>query len=367
MKKFIYTILTIALVASCAPKDGYVVEGKIKGLEKGELYVKTLSGRDVTTIDTVQIEDGEFEFEGKVDEPQIHLLFINGKPSPIVFFIENSAIKIKADIDSLEEATIKGSKANIPWAKFNSEMPLKRESQTLKEEFLKAKESNNIAKMNELRDQYNEMVEKQNNYFKSFVLANTNNYVGAYLAVSYMRQLELADIKSLLTKLQAGEAKNSEYVKVIENAVKELEAFEASEALTKVGNQAPDFTFTNLKGESKTLTSFKGKVVLIDFWASWCTPCRAESPNVVAIYKKHSKNNFDIVSISLDREEQAWKDAIQKDGLIWDNHFWDKEGKIANIYGVKTIPHTLLIGKDGTILYKDLRGEELAAAIKSLL
>lgn len=367
MKKFVFGILITAIIASCSPKDGYVVKGKIKGLEKGELYVKSLAGREVTTLDTVQIEDGEFEFEGKVNEPQIHLLFINGKPSPIVFFIENSAIRIKADIDSLEEATVKGSKVNIPWAKFNSEMPLKKESQTLKEDFLKAKESNNLAQMNELRDQYNDMIEKQNEYFKTFVLANTNNYVGAYLAVTYMRQLELPDIKNLLSKLHAGEAKNSEYVKEIENAVKELEAFEASDALTKVGKEAPDFTFTNIKGESKSLTSLRGKVVLIDFWASWCTPCRAESPNVVAIYKKYNNKKFDIISISLDRDEQPWKDAIQKDGLIWDNHFWDKEGKIANIYGVKTIPHTLLVGKDGTILYKDLRGDELAVAVKSLL
>ncbi len=246
-------------------------------------------------------------------------------------------------------------------------MPLEAEANLLKENFLKAQQANDINKMNQLRDEYTPIVEQQKKYFEKFIWDNTNNVVGAYFAQIYAPSIELDKLKELVAKLKSGAAANSKYVLAIEESLKAIEASKLAVELTKEGKTAPDFTFINLKGESVSLQSLRGKVVLIDFWASWCRPCRAENPNVVAVYKKYNKNNFEIVSISLDKDEVAWKEAIKADGLNWNSHHWDKEGVIANQYGVQSIPHTLLLGKDGTILYKDLRGGELELKLKPLL
>ncbi len=367
MKKIIFALLSIIILASCTTKNGFKIKGEIEGIKEGTIYLKLIGKGSLTVIDTAKIKDGEFMFEGVVKEPQLYLLFVDGKPAPIAFFLDNSSVKIKANSDSLPKAIIKGLKVNEPWHKFHSNMPFEAESNKLKEDFLKAQGANDMNKMTQLRDEYTQIVDKQKAYFEKFIWDNTDNVVGAYLSVSYAPSLELEKLKELVAKLKAGKASNSMYVKDIEVILKSMQDFAQAEVSTQIGKAAPDFTFTNLKGESKSLKSFKGKVILIDFWASWCRPCRAENPNVVALYKKYRTKNFDILSISLDKEEGAWKGAIQADGLIWENHHWDMAGVIANQYGVKNIPHTILIGKDGTILYKDIRGDELEAKLKPLL
>jgi peroxiredoxin len=140
-------------------------------------------------------------------------------------------------------------------------------------------------------------------------------------------------------------------------------------ALTAVGQPAPDFTQAQADGTPFSLSSLKGKLVLVDFWASWCGPCRRENPNVVAVYNKYHDKGFDILGVSLDSDRDAWLKAIEDDGLTW-NHvsdlaYWDNA--VAKQYGVRSIPHTVLVGPDGVILAKNLRGEALEAKIAEIL
>ena len=366
MKKASFLLFLITLVA-CSPKNEFEINGEVEGIKEGTAYLKLYTNKSLTEIDTAKIVDGEFEFEGTTTEPQLYLIFIEGKQAPISFFLDNSKVRIKANADSLHKSKITGLKVNKPYDAYQKNMPLEAEANLLKENFLKAQQANDINKMNQLRDEYTPIVEQQKKYFEKFIWDNTNNVVGAYFAQIYAPSIELDKLKELVAKLKSGAAANSKYVLAIEESLKAIEASKLAVELTKEGKTAPDFTFINLKGESVSLQSLRGKVVLIDFWASWCRPCRAENPNVVAVYKKYNKNNFEIVSISLDKDEVAWKEAIKADGLNWNSHHWDKEGVIANQYGVQSIPHTLLLGKDGTILYKDLRGGELELKLKPLL
>lgn len=133
---------------------------------------------------------------------------------------------------------------------------------------------------------------------------------------------------------------------------------------------APDFTLTTPDGKALTLSSLQGKVVLIDFWASWCGPCRKENPNLVKLYEKYKNKGFTILSVSLDDKETAWKTAIEQDGLVWPNHVSDLKGwqsPMTQVYGFDAIPHTVLVSKDGKILGVGLRGELLEQKIKSIL
>ena len=143
----------------------------------------------------------------------------------------------------------------------------------------------------------------------------------------------------------------------------------------KVGELAPDFEINSHKGKKIKLSKFKGKVVLVDFWASWCRPCRAENPNVVEAYNKYRKSKFknakgfEVISISLDREEAKWKEAIKKDGLVWSSHGWDKTSEIARKYRVSSIPAGFLIDGEGKIVASghQLRGLGLHLEIDKLL
>jgi thiol-disulfide isomerase/thioredoxin len=138
---------------------------------------------------------------------------------------------------------------------------------------------------------------------------------------------------------------------------------------TSIGSFAPELAFENPEGKILKLSDLKGKVVLLDFWASWCRPCRMENPNVVNMYKKYNSKGFEVFSVSLDRDKASWMRGIQEDGLIWPNHvsdlgYWNSKG--AKIYGVSSIPATFLINKEGKIVAKNLRGAALENALKEL-
>ena len=152
--------------------------------------------------------------------------------------------------------------------------------------------------------------------------------------------------------------------------VKERYAVETSPATaTSVGSIAPDLAFPDPDGNIRKLSDLRGKVVLLDFWASWCRPCRGENPHVVAMYHKYHDKGFEVYSVSLDRDKESWKRAIAADGLVWPNHvsdlkYWSSEA--AHIYGVSSIPSTYLLDQNGRIIAKNLRGEALSNALKQL-
>ena len=167
-------------------------------------------------------------------------------------------------------------------------------------------------------------------------------------------------MKSSLEKVKSSSAdipNKEEFVKHIESKL----------VLTK-GNVAPDFTLPTPEGETISLSSLRGKYVLIDFWASWCGPCRAENPNVVKVYQKYKKDGFEILGVSLDKDKERWLSAIEKDGLVWkhgsDLKFWQSD--VAQLYGVTGIPFTVLVDKNGIIIEKNLRGAALEEKLKTI-
>src|SRR5260221_8602754 len=215
-----------------------------------------------------------------------------------------------------------------------------------------------------MQAKHKEIASAQKAVLKMFIIANPDSYI-SLLALSSVGgpSPDPAELESLYDSLSP-RLKDMETAKVLKNSINALK-------INAVGAMAPDFTQTDVNGTPVKLSSFRGKYVLIDFWASWCGPCRQENPNVVKAYKKYKDKNFTIIGVSLDRAESKsnWIDAIKSDGLNWtqvsDLKFWNNE--VAVLYSIRSIPANFLIDPNGRIIGKDLRGNDLENKLEDVL
>ena len=191
--------------------------------------------------------------------------------------------------------------------------------------------------------------------------ANADSYVAAYMLTQKMGGMELEDLQAQYDLLGAN-AKASDKGKEIAARIDKM-------AAVAIGKVAPDFTLNTPEGKPLSMHSIKAKVKVLDFWASWCGPCRGENPNVVAMYKELHPKGLEILSISLDNDKDAWLKAIKDDGLEW-NHVSDLQGwncAAAKLYGVNGIPHLIVLDENNVIVAKNLRGEALKEKVAELL
>ncbi len=206
------------------------------------------------------------------------------------------------------------------------------------------------------------MLQNLSVYAKNFIRSHRASTVSPLVAlVQFGQTIKATEIDTLIAFLDPS-IHASMYVGELKKIADKMRAAE-------VGSMAPDFTLPTPDGGTFTLSSTRGKYVMIDFWAAWCQPCRHENPNVVALYGKYKDKGFDVVGVSLDREKEAWVKAIADDQLVWHQvselKFWQSE--IAQKYGVSAIPCTFLLDKGGKIIAKNLRGEELALKLEELM
>ena len=238
---------------------------------------------------------------------------------------------------------------------------VKQEQQRMQSEAQKAYLEQNMPKMQALQSQFQKFVEKAQKQETELLQANGGSFVAAYVITNSMRQVGLERLRERYNYL-TDEVKSGAYGNVIAQQIALYESLE-------VGGTAPDFTAMTPEGDTLSLHSVKGKVKLLDFWASWCAPCRQENPNVLKLYQKYRSKGLEIISFSLDNDPKAWKKAIEEDGMIW-KHFSDLKAQgspIAAMYNLMSVPYTILLDENNKIVGKNLRGAQLQKKVAELL
>jgi peroxiredoxin len=363
MRNILFIILAFAGLYSCAKPEGFVIKGQIKGKESGEIKLMKYADGKWITEDSAKIDKGSFVLKGKTVLPELRLISMGPQTVIAQFFAENGSITVNASMDSLAKTEVKGSKSNDEFSVLTKEIQnIAKETQGLQQRYNEAMQKGNEDGMKKAQIDYEAMMGNQKVYAKNFIREHPKSSVSPLVALmQFGQEISAHDIDTLIAFFDPS-IHTSVYIS-------ELKKLADKMRVTEIGALAPDFTLNTPEGTPLTLSSLRGKIILLDFWASWCAPCRKENPNVVAAYAKYKDKGFDILGVSLDREKGAWVKAIADDQLTWhhvsDLKFWQNEAAVK--YGVQQIPLSLLIDKDGKIIAKNLRGDELEKKLAQLL
>lgn len=364
-------LVWLALLSVCftscsgSPEEGVKLTGTINNPFTDELVVvEKLTGASIETVDTISFKNnGKFKAFLKVEEPAFYRLnFFNRQFVNLVLTGSEKEITIEVDGDRPTGiAVIKGSKdTDLLQAINEAEDKRRSDEKLLNDEAIQARMNGDGQTFNEIVEQY-QRVDAKNRIVLKEKIWEAAPSLAAIFGVNYLDlETDIEFIDSLSQKFTETLADHPFTISLTSR----LESYKK----LAVGADAPEISLPSPDGEIVSLSSLKGNYVLIDFWAAWCRPCRAENPNVVRLYKKYQNQNFEILGVSLDRTKKAWVKAIEDDGLLW-KHVSDLKyfnSQAAQIYRVDAIPATYLIGPDGKILAKGLRGESLKAKLKEI-
>lgn len=325
------------------PRDGFTIQGEITGFADGT-SVALLNGQTGAPESETTISKNKFVFKGKVATPDFKIILFNKQPPYVTLFLDNSSVTVKGAKERLDNSIITGSPSHADFQALLSAI----------QPYQAAFAENGPADATITA----KALEAINNFIQQHPASSITP-----LAIIRYNQLsdDVNKLEDMYTRLNA-EQKNSAMGMYIAQQITEAKK-------NAIGSLLPDFTQPDTTGKPVSLSSLRGKFVLVDFWASWCRPCRQENPNVVENFNRFKDKNFTILGVSLDKAKPSWIDAIKMDGLTW-NHVSDLQGwsnAVAQQLGIFSIPQNFLVDPDGKIIAKNLRGPALERKLTALL
>ncbi|SHJ92195.1 TlpA disulfide reductase family protein [Pseudozobellia thermophila] len=375
MKRIVVSLCVLIGLSACNQKpEGFTFTGNLTGeVENGTpVYLRTVgeNGQPVD-VDTTTVENGTFVFTGQADSPEMHYVFVDKLMGYTAVIIENGEIELSAQKDSLGFAEVKGTMQNEVFADYvEKSKELNQRAQSIQQDMQQANMTRDTATAISLRDEMMELQETYQSFELDYIKSHPEALISALLIDRALstRSVTAAEAQELYDALSP-EIKNTTAAKTILGKLETQKQLEANEKNTSIGAKAPNFSAPDPNGKELALNDVLGKVTLVDFWAAWCKPCRAENPNVVAVYKKYHEKGLNVIGVSLDRTKEAWIKAIEDDGLPW-NHVSNVayfNDPIAKLYNVNAIPAAFLLDENGIIVAKNLRGPALEAKVAELL
>lgn len=381
MRKLLVLITVLSIFSSChlnGSADKYTISGTIKGHPAKSILLEKLGLQKVTTIDSAKIDEkGFFKMSG-VSEKGFYRLKLDEQVF-FLFMLEPTEYKVEVDMAKKPDYfTMTGSKDNDEFQSVFKQMSaVQQEVQGWNQAYqVYAQQHASPDTLMFLKQQLENSAGKFEAYIRDSSKTARNPLIAMFYVtngpVDRFPQENLAVVQRMEKEMP-----NSSYTKEFKEvytayekqAKAQQEAVKAAENVG-IGKEAPEIDLKNPEGKSIKLSSLKGKVVLLDFWASWCGPCRMEMPNVVAAYNKYKDKGFTVYSVSLDKDGAAWKNSIANLGMVWENHvsdlkWWQCEAAVR--YGVQGIPAAYLLDRNGVIVATNLRGEELDKKLAELI
>jgi thiol-disulfide isomerase/thioredoxin len=378
-------LLPFALAFACSnassssASSDLELKGKLSNAHGETIYLEQLSAEAVKAVDTAVIDDkGEFTINAPVTETGFYRLKITDKNFATLILDAGQHVSITGDAQDLGNTyKVEGSPdSKLFWDLNQRSADNYRKRDSIQRSFqafaatvntpgkaMVKKDSMRIDSMsNSLEKPYMALIAEHNKYLQDFIEKNPSSFA----SLAAIQQLPADEFLPTYIRLDEGLIKKypaSSYIKSFHASVE-------SQRKLAIGTPAPELTMNTPDGKPLSLSSLQGKVVLVDFWASWCGPCRAENPNVVKAYNKYKSKGFDVFSVSLDADKDKWIAAIAKDGLVWKNHVCDFkhwQSPVVQLYNFNGIPYNVLIDKKGNIIAKNLRGEDLEKKLAEVL
>ncbi len=379
MKKILLVLSAITLLISCnkAGENEYIVTGTIKGIADGKSV--TLEMQDETgqlkAVDTVKIEKEKFTFKGTAKEPEMYLVQVETVQGKIPFILENGDIEMTINKDSINITKVSGTYNNEELNSYKEKgIAIQKKMMKFQQDNMikmnEAQQKKDTVAMNVLRKEYGKFQEEFVQQSDEYVGSHPKAFISALIIEGMFNQMapDVAKITKFYNSLDKS-VKDTKHGKAIKTKLDQLGKPVAAVSKVEIGTMAPEFSAPNSDGKKVSLKESLGKITVVDFWASWCMPCRQENPNMVALYKEYHSKGLNVISISLDNDAAKWKAAIAKDNLTWTqiSNLKEMEDPIAIAYGIKLIPSTFILDATGKVVATDLRGAELKAKVAELL
>lgn len=365
MKKFtlLLLLLVFCVTHSVAQAGNIIIKGKIDGIKKGRLYLLTRSSEEcIDTLGYCDFKNGKFELNAVAEEPLVTQLVVAGFSGGFTLFAE-PGVTYKANLSESESFYINGGELNENYvAHMKVSDSLRVAISGLQERYDALRSAKKFRSASLVNDTLRREQEYLRNITKNFLSVN-DNIISAYTIYSniVMRDAGLKESRSMYASLGSG-AKATQYGRLIKERISRL-------AKTDGGAKAPDFTLPDVKGNPVTMSSVKSKIKIIDFWASWCGPCRLNNPALRKLYDEFHEKGLEIIGVSLDTDNVAWEKAIEKDGLTWINvsslKGWECE--IVRLYNIKGVPSLYILDENDNIIATGLRDEQLKSFLRENL